>query len=100
KNQSSRWPVSRREVLIPEGVRKDARLPKRLRYVSSTIIDLAAMFHNDNPRNFILLSNNDSVLFAFMPTKISTYNSLLLVSANFLTNANREQIHTDSIWNQ
>ncbi|CAF3147051.1 unnamed protein product, partial [Rotaria sp. Silwood2] len=43
KYQSSRWLVSRREVLIPEEVRKDARLPKRLRNVSSTIIDLAAM---------------------------------------------------------
>ncbi|CAF4096244.1 unnamed protein product [Rotaria sordida] len=100
KNQSSRWLVSRREVLIPQEVRKDIRLPEKLRNVSSTIIGLAAMLQNDNPRNFISSSNKGSVLFAFMPTKIFTYNLPLLVSANFLTNANREQIHTDSIWNQ
>ncbi|CAF4684613.1 unnamed protein product [Rotaria sp. Silwood1] len=99
-NQSSRWLVSERKVPIPQEVREDTRLPAKLHNVSSTIIGLAAMLHNDNPRTFIPLSNNDSVLFAFMPTKISTYNLPLLVSAHFLTNANREQIHTDSIWNQ
>ncbi|CAF5127983.1 unnamed protein product, partial [Rotaria sp. Silwood1] len=78
KNQSSRWLVSRREVLIPREVHKDIRLPEKLRNISSAVIGLAAMLQNDNPRNFIPLSNKDSVLFAFMPTKISTYNLPLL----------------------
>ena len=71
---------------------QDIRLPEKLRGVRSTEIGLAANIDITNGKTFVPVSNNDSVLFAYMPTKISTYNLPLLVNANFLTNANREQI--------
>ncbi|CAF2935206.1 unnamed protein product [Rotaria sp. Silwood2] len=46
------------------------------------------------------LREQDSILFSYLPTKISEYKFPVLINANFLTNVNREQIHTDSVWNQ
>jgi hypothetical protein len=99
-NQLSQWLVSRRTLQVSPQVLTDIRLPEKLRNVSSTEIGLAAKLDESNVNAFIPVSNRDNVLFAYMPTKISTYDLPLLVNANFLTNANREQIHTDSIWNQ
>jgi hypothetical protein len=100
KNQRSEWLINRREILVPSEILEDKRLPEKLRHVLSTEIGLAAKLDINNQKRFITVSNNDRILFAYMPTKISTYQLPLLVNANFLTNANREQIHTDSIWNQ
>ncbi|CAF4087339.1 unnamed protein product [Rotaria sp. Silwood2] len=100
KNQISHWLKNQREITIPSEVLRDTRLPEKLHNVPSTTISLAAKLDKNKGNTFIPVSNKDSILFAYMPTKISTYNLPLLVSANFLTNANREQIHTDSIWNQ
>jgi hypothetical protein len=40
------------------------------------------------------LREQDSVLFSYLPTKIFEYKFPVLINANFLTNVNREQIHT------
>ncbi len=98
--QRSQWLVSQRKIRVQPEVLKDTRLPEKLSHVQSTEIGLAAQLDVNNRKMFIPVSNNDNVLFAYMPTKISKYNLPLLISANFLTNANREQIHIDSIWNQ
>ena len=100
KNQCSRWLLTRREVQVPSEVLLDTRLPEKLREASTTEIGLAAQIDPTHGNNFLPLTNNSSLLFSYIPTRISTYNLPLLVNANFLTNANREQIHTDSTWNQ
>ncbi|UJR16342.1 hypothetical protein I4U23_003248 [Adineta vaga] len=98
--QHSQWLVCRRQVLVPPEKLEDIRLPKKLRSVQSTEIILAAKISTQNEKKFIPVSNDDNILFAYIPTKISTYKLPILVNTNFLTNANREQIHTDSTWNQ
>ncbi|CAF1063966.1 unnamed protein product [Adineta steineri] len=100
RNECSRWLVSRRQITMPPEAFKDVRLPEKLRSGCSTEIGLAAKIDITDEKTFIPVLESDSVLFAYMPTKISTYKLPLLINANFLTNANREQIHTDSIWNQ
>ena len=102
-NQSSQWILGRKVINVPpEILNKDRRLPEKLRQMPSTEIGLAARLDSDNPKMFspAPTGKGNSVLFAYMPTKISAYNLPLLTNVNCLTNANREQIHTDSIWNQ
>ena len=100
RNQCSRWLLIRREVQVPSEVLLDTRLPEKLRDASTTEIGLAAQIDPTHGNNFKPLTNHSSLLFSYIPTRIFTYNLPLLVNANFLTNANREQIHTDSSWNQ
>jgi hypothetical protein len=43
------------------------------------------------------LRDQESILFSYLPTKICEYKFPVLINANFLTNVNREQIHTGEI---
>ena len=102
KDQPSQWLISHRMVSIPSDIRSDRRLPEKLHQMSSIEIGLAARLDPNNPKKFRRMSTDtdDNVLFAYMPTKISEYNLSLITNVNCLTNANREQIHIDSVWNQ
>ena len=44
------------------------------------------------------LRDQESVLFSYLPTKILDYKFPVLINADFLTNANREQIHIGKIF--
>ena len=96
----SRWLVSVRQVPVSPEMRHDSRIPEKLRRLNSTEMGLAAKIDASNAQRIVSVQDRESILFSFVPTKISTYNFPLLVNANFLTSANREQIHIDSVWNQ
>ena len=76
----------------------DIRLPEKLREAKSTELILAARI--DKNDNIESVQGRHNGLFAYLPTKIITYNFLVLANANFLTNASQEHIHIDSTWNQ
>lgn len=94
----SHWLLCVRDISVPESARRDSRLPEKLQNVNKTQIILAAKI--DKNDNIESVQGRDSTLFAYLPTKITRYNLPILVNANFLTNASREYIHTDSAWNQ
>lgn len=94
----SHWLLYPCNVLVPENARNDSRLPEKLQYAKVTEMVLAARI--DKNDNIDSIQGRNNALFSYLPTKITTYNLTILVNANFLTNASREHIHTDSTWNQ
>lgn len=96
----SQWIIKRFEFDIPETEQKklieDMKAPEKLRSIQKTELFFAAKFNEQIEK----LDEQDSILFSYLPTKIFEYKFPFLINANFLTNVNREQIHTDSIWNQ
>ncbi|CAF2995219.1 unnamed protein product [Rotaria socialis] len=108
----SQWIIKRFELNIPDDVvdklSKDTKAPEKLRFIKKAEMFLAAKYKAPSPNEhgdmisggIEKLREQDSVLFSYLPTKIFGYKFPVLINANFLTNVNREQIHTDSVWNQ
>lgn len=94
----SHWLLHSCQLNVPEEVRADPRLPDKLRNEKLIELTLAA-FINENDQ-MVPVRGADNVLFACLPTKISTYNLPILINSKFLVNASREHIHIDSPWNQ
>ncbi|CAF4931820.1 unnamed protein product [Rotaria sp. Silwood1] len=112
KEINSQWIIKRFELDIPDDMlkklSKDTKAPEKLRFIKKAEMFFAAKYkpliHNANGEvisgGIEKLREQDSVLFSYLPTKIFEYKFPVLINANFLTNVNREQIHTDSVWNQ
>ncbi|CAM4802546.1 unnamed protein product [Rotaria magnacalcarata] len=112
KTIDSQWIIKRFELDIPDRIldklSKDTKAPEKLRLIKKAEIFLAAKYNAPPPNEhgavisggIEKLREQDSVLFSYLPTKIFEYKFPVLINANFLTNVNREQIHTDSVWNQ
>jgi hypothetical protein len=95
---TSHWLLHPCEILVPENARNDSRLPEKLQYAK--IIEMILAARIDKNDNIGSVQGRNNALFGYLPTKITTYNLPILVNTNFLTNASREHIHTDSAWNQ
>ncbi|CAF0984392.1 unnamed protein product [Adineta ricciae] len=103
----SQWIIKRSEIDIPSDVidrlSNDAKAPDKLRFTRQAEMFLAAKYKDSTANaagGIEKLREQDSILFSYLPTNIRDYKFPVLINANFLTNVNREQIHTDSIWNQ
>jgi hypothetical protein len=94
----SHWLLYSCTINIPDNARNDLRLPEKLQDAKITEMMLAARI--DKNDNIESVQGRHNALFAYLPTRITTYNFPIIVNANFLTNASREHIHTDSTWNQ
>ncbi|CAF0901943.1 unnamed protein product [Adineta ricciae] len=94
----SHWLLHRSNMSIPSDARIDPRLPDKLRVVSTIEVSLAVKI--DKNDNIESLQGRYNPLFAYLPTKITTYDLPIVVNAQFSINASREHIHTDSPWNQ
>nr|WP_063454846.1 ATP-binding protein [Wohlfahrtiimonas chitiniclastica] len=69
------------------------------KFKNATQIDLTLCAQiKDN--SIVKLSNTEKLLYSYLPTEETNYNLPILANASFLTTANRESLHTDSIWNQ
>ena len=106
----SQWIIRHMELNIPQDVQtklnNDTKAPEKLRFVKKAEMYFAAKYRDPmrDDRGEITggiekLRAQDSILFSYLPTKILDYKFPVLINANFLTNVNREQIHTgkDSI---
>ncbi|CAF4960034.1 unnamed protein product [Rotaria sp. Silwood1] len=112
KKIDSQWIIKRFELDVPKSIRDklvgDSKAPEKLRSIEKAEMFFAAKYKDsttDENEEMISggiekLRDQDSILFSYLPTKISEYKFPVLINANFLTNVNREQIHTDSVWNQ
>ena len=70
-------------------------IPAKLKEVTKTKITFAAKV-DDNK----IVPVKDSVLFTYLPTKVTDFDFPFLVNADFLTTASRESIHFKNIWNR
>jgi hypothetical protein len=110
KKMISQWIIRRVELDVPDDVREklsaDSKVPDKLRSIKKAEIFFAAKYkvpkHNENGEvisgGIEKLGDQESVLFSYLPTKILEYKFPVLINANFLTNANREQIHMGKIF--
>jgi hypothetical protein len=103
----SQWIIKRFQFDVPDDVRvklaeKGSKAPEKLRFIKKAELFFAAKYKDPildpdgaviTPGEIEKLRDHESILFSYLPTKISEYKFPILINANFLTNANREQIH-------
>ena len=94
----SHWLLYSCILNVPNEVLNDIHLPEKFQQEKAVEMTLAARI--DSNDKIVPVRGSDSILFAYLPTKISIYNLPILVNSSFLVNASREHIHTDSLWNQ
>jgi hypothetical protein len=78
-------------------LKKDDKTPDKLKEAKFTEISFAAKIENGKLKE---ISGEESLIFAYLPTKITDFGFPFLVNSSFLTNASREGVHEDRIWNQ
>lgn len=97
-NSKSMWLVKCFVLDVPEEIRTqlldDSKAPEKLKAIRKAEIFFAVKQTNERSDEIERLAEQDSILFSYLPTKISEYKFPVLINANFLTNVNREQIHT------
>ena len=80
-----------------EKLKRDDKTPEKLKNAEFTEISFAAKIEKGKIRE---LKERDSLIFTYLPTNISNFKFPFLVNGSFLTNAAREGIHEDNVWNQ
>lgn len=74
----------------------DEKTPPKLQAATHTELALAVKVENDR---IIPLKGEESLIFTYLPTKVTAFGLPFLINASFLTNAPRESIHEDIFWN-
>lgn len=71
--------------------------PEKLRGAKKTTMSFAINLVENKLKSINDKFNN---IFAFLPTSVSVYTLPFIVNANFITDAGRQNLHQDYIWNQ
>ena len=94
------WIVHDVEFDVNEEIRnqinKDTNVPDKLKNATKTKLSFAIKIEDEK---LVLLKAQESVLFTYLPTKVKDFKFPFLVNADFLTTANREDLHRDNDWN-
>ncbi|WP_346068435.1 sacsin N-terminal ATP-binding-like domain-containing protein [Sphingobacterium siyangense] len=88
------------DIAVPEKtkqeLKKDEKTPRKLRDAEMTEISFAAKIEDSK---ITALKDGESLIFTYLPTKVNDFRFPFLVNGSFLTNAARERIHEDKVWN-
>lgn len=76
---------------------QDEKTPEKLKEADYTEISFAAKIEEGKIKE---LKGNESLIFTYLPTSVSKFQFPFLINGSFLTTANRQDIHSDRIWNQ
>ncbi len=99
-NETTYWLVKDFEFDVPQEVRDkmegDKKVPDKLKLIQRSKLSFAAQI-KDNKLEAV--DEYNSVLFTYLPTNVKEYGFPFLVNADFLTTANRQEIHHDNVWN-
>jgi hypothetical protein len=76
---------------------QDDKTPEKLKEAVFTEISFAAKIEEGRIKE---LKGDDSLIFTYLPTSVSKFQFPFLINGSFLTTANRQDIHSDRIWNQ
>jgi len=98
----SNWIIKRYDnIPVPDKTSEELNLdestPEKLRDSKVTEIVFATRIQNGKIKR---LTGEQSLIFTFLPTKVSEFQFPFLVNSTFLTNASRETLHQDQVWNQ
>ena len=80
-----------------EALIQDDQTPEKLKEAEYTEISFAAKIEEGKIEP---LKKEESLIFTYLPTKVSDFEFPFLVNGSFITNAAREGLHEDRIWNQ
>ena len=80
-----------------EVLRQDDKTPEKLKEAEFTEISFAAKIEKGEIKS---LKKEESLIFTYLPTKVSYFEFPFLVNGSFIANAAREGLHEDRIWNQ
>ncbi len=78
-------------------LKQDDKTPDKLKIAKFTEISFAAKIENGKLKE---IKGEESLIFTYLPTKVNDFEFPFLVNGSFLTNASREGIHEDRVWNQ
>lgn len=76
---------------------QDDKAPDKLKEAKFTEISFAANIENGKLKE---IKGEESLIFTYLPTKVTDFEFPFLVNGSFFTNAGREGIHEDSVWNK
>lgn len=97
-NVETQWIISDFEFDIPleisELMQGEKLVPNKLKQAKKTKISFAISVKNSQ-----LEIVPNSILFTYLPTKVSEFGFPFLINADFLTTASRESIHYKNVWN-
>jgi hypothetical protein len=97
----ARWMVKSINLDVPPelttALEDERNIPDKLLNAKSMELTLAAKIDEDGVAE---LKTTENLLYSYLPTDETKYQLPVLVNTSFLTNANREHLHTDSKWNQ
>ncbi|MBW4598522.1 MAG: transcriptional regulator [Calothrix sp. FI2-JRJ7] len=98
--ETTYWLVQDFEFEVPQQVRDkmegDKKVPDKLKLVKRSKLSFAAQIKDKKLES---VDEDNSVLFTYLPTNVKEYGFPFLVNADFLTTANRQEIHHDNVWN-
>lgn len=99
--EQTRWMLKSIQLTVStqlsEELQQDQNMPDKLKLASQTELTFAA---KKTTEGLVELTNNEKFLYSYLPTEEQRYSFPALVNAGFLTTANRESLHVDSVWNQ
>lgn len=85
------------EVKVRTELQNDDKTPVKLQNAEFAEISLAAKVENGKLK---ALCGNESLIYTFLPTKVNSFQFPFIINSSFLTNASREELHEDRLWNQ
>jgi len=97
----SKWLIYNKSLEVPNEIKvllkKDNNIPDKLLEANNIELILAI---KENGNNLVKLTVDENLLYSYLPTDEKRYSLPVLVNTGFLTTANRESLHTDSLWNE
>lgn len=95
------WLSYSQQLNIPSEIKnqigQDSNVPEKLKKITSVELSFAAKIEKDQ---LVALRDGEQLLYAYLPTDEKKYYFPVLVNSSFLTSANRESLHANSVWNQ
>ena len=96
----SEWIIRSNSFPIPPAIKdelqNDEQTPQKLKEANLTEISFALPLQNNQ---IFVRGRSDNFIFSYLPTSIDV-GFPFLVNASFLTDASRQRLHSDSVWNQ
>ena len=103
--EDSRWlTYTNPKVDVPselyDDIKADINTPQKLK--DAKTFDLSFAIRIDNNNKIKSVDKDDAVVYTYLPTSFKFGNKgfPFLVNANFITDAGRQQLHKDSVWNK
>lgn len=94
------WLIKTFELEVPDEVKNklviEDKVPEKLLSANNIEITLVAKFDGTK----IKKGQSGSKLFSYLPTKEIKYDFPVMINTIFMTTANRENLHINSIWNK